>query len=339
MSDISVIGIDIAKTWFHFCAGSSTGRVLERKKAHRDQVFECMENMPRCLVLMEACGGANYWGREFVKMGFKVKLIAAQFVKPYRKSNKNDRADAEAIMEAGLRPTMRFVGVKAIKQQDIQSIHRVRQLTIKRRTMLANEIRGLLMEYGVIINKGITHVRKNLWETVDSNKSKLTEVIIELVRELKDEFKRLDERINALDKQLEAIASEHPVCKRLMKREGVGPTISTAMISLIGDPHMFRRGRELSAYLGMVPKQNTTGGKPKLGGISKRGDKYVRQLLIHGARSVVMRAEKKTDTLSVWINRVRRERGFNKACVALANKNTRVLWALMVSDKEYEPAV
>ena len=338
MENISVIGIDIAKTSFELCGGTRRGRILLRKKLSRGEVLGFLSNFKRCLIFMEACGGASYWGREFRKLGHEVKLIAPQFVKPYRKSNKHDRADAEATMEAGLRPTMRFVSVKSIDQQDLQSMHRVRERSIKHRTAIANEIRGLLMEYGVVIPKGISHVRSGLWEIIDKHGKQLTESIIALVRVLLEEFHSVDARVKKFDKQLEAIAENHPVCQLVMKREGVGPIIATAVISYIGDPSMFRRGRDLSAYLGLVPKQNSTGGKQKLGGISKRGDKYLRQLLIHGARSVLAALKGKTDSQSVWLRALKERRGFNKACVALANKNARVIWALMAHGEEYRKA-
>lgn len=338
MEDISVIGIDIAKSSFEVCGGTRRGRILLRKKLSRGEVLEFISNFKRCLIFMEACGGASYWGREFTKCGHEVKLIAPQFVKPYRKSNKNDRADAEAIMEAGLRPTMRFVSVKSVEQQDIQSVHRVRERSIKHRTAIANEIRGLLMEYGVVIPRGIGHVRSRLWEVVDKHREQLTESIVALIGVLLEEFHSVDARVMKFDKQLEAIAESHPMCQRVMKREGIGPIIATAAISYIGDPRMFRRGRDLSAYLGLVPKQNSTGGKQRLGGISKRGDKYLRQLLIHGARSVLATVKGKTDSQSVWLRELKERRGFNKACVALANKNARVMWALMAHDEEYRKA-
>jgi transposase len=341
MENISVVGIDIAKHKFEVCCGTLRGRVLKRKQLYRSEVLEFVSKLPKCRIYMEACGGASYWGREFMRFGHEVKLIAPQFVKPYVKSNKHDRADAEAIMEAGLRPTMRFVSVKTVEQQDIQAVHRVRRRLLKERTALANEIRGLLAEYGVVFPQGISHVRNHLFERLEQERDKLSAKIKALITELWEEFHGADTRVKELDKQLERVAALHPVCSRLMQREGVGPTIATAVVSYVGDPQQFRRGRDFSAYLGLVPKQHSTGGKAKLGRISKRGDKYIRQLLIHGARSVLLRAKssRKTDKLTLWLKALWERRGFNRTCVALANKNARVLWALMAHDQEYRKAV
>jgi len=231
---------------------------------------------------------------------------------------------------------MRFVGVKSLDRQDLQSVHRARELTMKQRTMISNSIRGLLMEYGVILPKGVNQIRKNLVEVLDRQKDKLTSVIRELIRNQYEEFTNLDRRIGVYDKQLEQVANTHPVCKKLMSCPGVGPMTSTALIAHIGDPHMFKRGRDLSAYLGLVPRQNSTGGKSTLGRISKRGDKYLRQLLVHGARSALIAAKNRTDKQSKWVLKLWERRGFNKACVALANKNARILWALMAYDTEYK---
>lgn len=335
MTDTSVIAIDIAKSSFEVCVGTTRGRIKERVTLRRSELLNFMRNRDACLVLMEACGGASYWGREFKQLEHQVKLIAPQFVKPYVKSNKNDRADAEAILEAGLRPTMRYVAVKTDEQQDIQSLHRVRQRLLKQRTALSNEIRGLLMEYGVVLPKGISHVRSRLWEVIEKNRWRLTEMIVELVGELSEEFNQADTRISKLDKKLERLAGSHPVCKRLMAVPGIGPLIATAVVSYVGNPQQFKNGRAMAAYLGLVPKQYSTGGKPKLGGISKRGDKYIRQLLVHGARSALFAAKSKTDRISQWVRQLHERRGFNKACVALANKNARILWALMAKDQEY----
>lgn len=336
MQNLSVLGIDIAKNVFHSCGMSRGGKVLFRKKHYRTSLLKFISQCPKCLIVMEACGGANYWAREFVKLGHEVKLIAPQFVKPYVKSNKNDHADAEAICEAALRPTMRFVSIKSVKQQDIQLLHRIRSRIQKSRNALSNEIRGTLLEYGVTIPRGISHVRKNLLSIVEEHREKLSDSLCRLLRDLYEEFELLDSRISELEKEIERIYRSNPVCQRLGKIDGVGPLTATAVVAQVGNPADFKNGRSLSAYFGLVPKQLTTGGKPRLLGISKRGDRYIRQLLIHGARAAMKQIGTKTDRRSLWAKQLIERRGFNKACVALANKNARVIWALMARETEFQ---
>ncbi len=339
MKNLSVLGIDIAKNVFHSCGMSRGGKVLFRKKHYRTSLLKFISQCPKCLIVMEACGGANYWAREFKKLGHEVKLIAPQFVKPYVKSNKNDHADAEAICEAALRPTMRFVSIKSMKQQDIQLLHRVRSRIQKSRTALSNEIRGSLLEYGVAIPRGISHVRKHLLSIIEEHREKLSDSLCRLLRDLYEEFELLDSRISELEKEIETIYRKDPVCQRLAKIDGVGPLTATAVVAQIGNPADFKNGRALSAYFGLVPKQLSTGGKPRLLGISKRGDRYIRQLLVHGARAAMKQIATKTDRRSLWAKQLAERRGFNKACVALANKNARVIWALMAKETEYQHVV
>jgi transposase len=285
---------------------------------------------------MEACGSANYWAREFQKVGHEVKLISPQFVKPYVKSNKNDMADAEAICEAVGRPNMRFVGIKTVDQQDIQNVHRIRERLIKSRTALANEIRGLLSEYGVIIPQGLNRLRKILPEVLEKAGDRLTSMSRECFNGLVTELLEIDEKVFFCDKKITAIHENHPVCKRLASIPGVGPLISTAVVAAVSDPGIYRNGRGLSAWFGLVPKQYSSGGKDVLLGISKRGDPYLRKLLIHGARAVLFHSKDKRDRRSIWGNKLIERRGMNRAAVAMANKNARAIWVLMTRNEEFK---
>jgi transposase len=268
--DITTIGIDIAKRIFQLHGIDKNGRVVLKKKLIRDQLLNYMANLPKCLVVIEACGGANYWGREITKLGHEVKLMAPQFVKPYVKTNKNDQADAEAICEAVSRPNMRFVPIKSIEQQDILSIHRVRQRLVKNRTALANEIRGLLHEFGFIIPQGINKVIPMLTEILDGDN--LSNISYQTFYALKEEFIDNDIRIEILEKHLKEMARQHDLYKKLITVPGIGLITATALIASIGNASYFKNGRQLSAWLGLVPRQHSSGGKEKLLGISKRGD-------------------------------------------------------------------
>lgn len=333
---VTRLGIDIAKNVFQLHGVDKLGNVVLRKRVQRKELLAVVSNITPCLVGMEACGGANFWAREFKKVGHEVKLISPQFVKPYVKSNKNDAADAEAICEAVGRPNMRFVAIKAIENQDIQNLHRIRSRLVGSRTALSNEIRGLLSEYGVIIPKGINHLRKSLPEILERAADKLTAMSQECFNSLLQELFDLDEKVLFYEKKIKDIHKNHPMCQRLDTIPGVGPLVSTAILSTVSDPSMFKNGRGLSAWFGLVPKQSSSGGKEILLGISKRGDGYIRGLLIHGARSVLVKSKNKEDRLSVWANKVSERRGINRAAVALANKNARAIWVLMTRNEEFK---
>lgn len=332
--NVTRLGIDLAKTVFHLHGVDSNGKVVLKKRCGRTELSKFAANLSPCLVGMEACGSSNFWAREFQKHGHTVRLISPQFVKPYVKTNKNDVADAEAICEAAGRPNMRFVPIKTIEQQDIQSLHRIRERLVKTRTALANEIRGLLVEYGIIIPKGITRLRKELPDVLA--KAQLTSMSQESFASLVTELRELDERIAKYEDKIKAIHDSHPVSKRLATIPGIGPITATALIAAVSDPSLFKNGRGLAAWFGLVPKQHSTGGKDLLLGISKRGDTYLRRLLIHGARAVLFHSEKKQDRLSLWAKKVMERRGLNRAAVALANKNARMVWVLMSRDEEFK---
>jgi transposase len=338
--ELSVLGIDLAKNVFQLHGVDSDGKEILRKKVSRSQLLTLIGQLPPCLIGMEACGGAHHWARQFQKLGHEVKLVSPQFVKPYVKSNKNDAADAEAICEAVTRPSMRFVPIKSTDQQEIQSLHRVRERLIKGRTALSNEIRGLLHEFGIVIPRSIAAVKKKLAEVVSDPPAELcSALMIPLIQELQQELQLIEERIERITEKIRAIHQAHPVCQRLETIPGVGPLIATALIAAVGDPRAFKNGREMSAWLGLVPRQNSSGGKEKLLGISKRGDVYLRKLVIHGARAALLRIDRYQDRRGIWARSLLERRGKNRATVALANKNTRIAWALMVSEKEYQTKV
>jgi transposase len=282
---ITTLGIDIAKNVFQLHGTDSQGNVVLRKRLRRDQLLAYMHNLVPCLVGIEACGGAHYWARKFESYGHVVKLMSPQYVKPYVKTNKNDANDAEGICEAVGRPSMRFVGIKAIWQQDILTLHRVRSRLMQSRTQLVNHIRGLLTEYGIIIPKQIGQLRRGLPLVLADENNELSFQMRILFGELQMELRGFDEKIDNIDKKVLTIHRESELSQRLGEIEGVGPLTATAFKSTVGNAGVFKRGRDCSAWLGLVPKQCSTGGKTKLGGISKRGDRYLRTILIHGARS------------------------------------------------------
>ena len=338
MKKATTMGIDLAKNVFQIHGINKKGETVLRKRLTRGKVKEVMVNLPTCLIGMEACGGAHYWARVCKKYGHEVKLMSPQYVKPYVKTNKNDTADAEAIAEAVGRANMRFVPVKEIWQEDIQAIHRIRERLIHNRTALTNQIRGLLQEYGIVIAEGISKLKRELPIILEDGENELTHRSRRVFRELWEELKVLEQEIKKYKEEIEDIYRASEVCQRIGKVEGVGPITATALVAAVGDARVFKNGRQMSAWLGLVPKQNSSGGKERLLGISKRGNRYIRTLLIHGARSVVATARHKKDARSHWIAEKEKSRGFNKACVALANKNARILWALMAHQAEYKTA-
>lgn len=333
MAEVSVIGIDTAKSTFEVCSKTEQGRVIQRKKLHRDRVVEFLAQQPQGTVIaMEACGGTNHWGRECLKLGLVPRLIAPQFVKPYVKSNKSNRADAEAIAEAAQRPTMRFVSVKTLQQQDTLAAHRVRSRLVKQRTALINEMRGLLHEYGVVMQQGAKRFRADFCRVLEENKERLTPKALSLFNDLYSELRAVDERVKGYDDAIEREVKEHPIARKLLDEiPAIGELTASALVAITGDPKQFKNGRQFAAWLGLVPRQHSTGDKHTLLGISKRGDRYVRTLLIHGARNVVQHAHKYSDRRSTWTTALAKRRGRNKATVALANKTARVAWILMMN--------
>jgi transposase len=338
VKEATIVGIDLAKNIFWAHGADRSGRKLFSKKIARKDLLQFTVQLPRCIIAMEACGSSQFWARRFKDQGHEVKLVAAQHVKPFVKSNKNDANDAEAIVEAASRPQMRFVPLKTIEQQDTLSLHRVRERLVRSRTALINEIRGLLSEYGLIIPQGASKVRERLPQLTEDVESTLSIRARELFSELQDELRSLDVRIKTMDDKIKWVAKSSEAVQRLIEIPGVGILSATAIVASVGNANVFSGSRELSAWLGLVPRQHSSGGKQKLGGISKRGDKYLRKLLIHGARSVVCRADGKSDPESLWVKALLERRGFNKTCVAVANKNARKICAMLRSGADYKVA-
>ena len=326
---LSTVAIDLAKKVFHLVGADTTGKILWRKRLTRHALMPFIAQLPPVLIGIEACGGAHYWARRFREHGHEVKLMAPQFVKPFVKSNKNDMRDAEAIAEAVTRPTMRFVPTKDIDQQDLQALHRVRERLIGERTALINEVHGLMNEYGIVIPTGVSKFHQAVVEKLASAKDTLTALSQEMFGKLVEEFVALEEQIAYYQQKLESLAKTHPECQRLMTIPGIGPMTATALIAAVGHVGVFKNGRQFAAWLGLVPKQHSTGGQTRLLGISKRGDSYLRKLLIHGARATLRWVELRTDSRSQWIRGLLKRRGWNRTAVAVANKTARIVWALL----------
>ena len=327
--NVCTVGIDLAKKIFHLVGTDTTGKIVWRKRLARHALMPFMAQLPPVTIGIEACGGAHYWARQLRHQGHDVKLMAPQFVKPYVKSNKNDMRDAEAIAEAVTRPTMRFVLSKDVAQQDIQALHRVRERLIGARTALINEVHGLMLEYGIVMPTGVAKFRQAVVEKLESEKDKLTALSQELLWKLVQEFVALEEQIAFYQEKLETLATTHPECQRLMTIPGIGPITATALVAAVSDVGVFKNGRQFAAWLGLVPKQHSTGGQSLLLGISKRGDRYLRKLLIHGARATLRWVKLQTDKRSQWIRGLLARRGWNRTAVAVANKNARIVWALL----------
>jgi transposase len=335
--NIKRVGIDLAKQVFQVHGVDYQDKVVLRKQLRRNQLLSYFATLPPCLIGMEACGGAHHWARELQKLGHTVKLIAPQFVKPYVKSNKNDANDAEAICEAVGRPTMRFVSVKTIAQQDLQAVHRIRSELVRQRTAKVNQIRGFLAEYGLVVGRQVATLRRALPELLEDAENGLSFDFRALLEDLRQDLIRLDERVAEMDKKVHTLADSMPAAKLLQSIPGIGPISATAIVCAVGDGKQFKRGRDLAAWLGLTPRQQSSGGKDRLLGISKRGDTYLRTLLIQGAKSVLKVVDKKTDPRSLWLQNLCARKHKNIAAVALANKNARIAWALLSNETSYLP--
>ena len=334
--EISVLGIDTAKGVFELCGVNRFGRAVYKRRVRRIYFLKELRKLESTRVVLEASGGSHYWGREITKLGHRVELIAPQFVKPYVKGNKNDAADAAAICEAARRPGMRFVSVKTTSQQELQFLHRVRSRYIRQRTALSNEVRGFLREYGIVLAWGISRIR-NLPRILEQHGESISAMSREMFIELYQEFVTLDREVKRYDRRLKQIAQGHPVCRRLLEADGIGPITATALVSSVDNAQEFKNGRGFSAWIGLVPRHRASGDTKRMGSISKRGDGYLRQLLVHGARSVVWQAKRRRDKKSLWIRSLVERRGFNKAVVATANKLARIVWVLLAKDQPYRP--
>lgn len=323
---IATIGIDIGKSKFHVCALDERGHVRLRKAFSRSSLIRFLANTPPARVATEACAGAHFIGRKAEAFGHDACLLPAQYVKAYTKSQKNDYADAEAIAEAATRPTMRTVPVKSIDRQTLQLLHRQRTGWVAERTALANRIRAMLLEFGITIPKGIRQLRRNLPWVLEDGDNGFPDRLRELIADLWVDMNRLDERIESLTAELDTLSREDPQIKLLLSIPGIGPIVATALVAAIGDASAFRKGRDLAAWLGLVPRQYSTGGQTRLLGIGKRGNRHLRMLLIHGARAVLRVVQKRDeqDGLRRWVERISPRKHGNVVAVALANKLARV---------------
>jgi transposase len=335
---ITSVGIDLGKTTFHLVALDEHGKVVERKKYSRKQLLAYTANLQSSLIGIEACGGAHFLGKALRAQGHEVRLIPAQFVKPFRKSNKNDFLDAEAIAEAVARQNMRFVPIKTDEQLDLQAMHRVRDRRVHRRTALINQIRGFLLERGITFAKGPAHLRKHMPAILEDAEQNLTPRMRNLLAQIWQEWKQLELDIESITGEIERISNEDEACKRLRQVPGIGPLVSTAMVAAVGNGAAFRKGREFAAWLGLVPRQYSTGGKTTLYGISKRGNIYLRRMFIHGARAVLLRVKYDTAGLGHWVHQLEARAPRNKVIVAIANKLARIAWSVLYRGEDYRHA-
>jgi len=330
---ITTIGIDLSKQSYSVHGVDAHGAVILRKTLSRAKLLELMAQTPACVVGLEACGGAHDMARRLIELGHDARIMAAKFVHPYRKSQKNDGNDAEAICEAVARPKMRFVPVKSAEQQALLSVHRVRCELVRARTALINQLRGLLTEFGVVMPKGRYQMRAHAPRALSN--ARVPALAREVLSELNAHIRELDADILAYDRRLEALARQSEPVRRVMDVRGVGPISATAIVASVADARVFKNGRQFAAWLGLVPRQYSTGGKPRLGRITKCGDVYLRTLLVHGARAALTMMATRGDRLARWAQALVARRGFKKACVALAAKNARIIWALLAKGEAY----
>ena len=333
------VGVDLAKNVFQVHGVDQSEKPVWQRRLTRQRWLETVVKSvePGCEIGMEACTGAHHWARRLQALGYPVKLIAPQFVKPYVKSNKNDARDAEAICEAMSRPNMRFVDIKTVNQQDIQAVHRIRSELIRHRNAKANQIRGLVAEYGLVAPRQLIALRRAVLDWLEDAENGLSILFRRLLSGLWEDLKQLESRLGELDQEINVIAKTDPDAKRLQQLRGVGPMVATALVATVGNADQFSNGRQMAASLGLTPRQHSSGDKDRLLGISKRGDVHLRTLLIHGARAVIQMAKNKDDRLSRWINELLQRRHPNVVAVALANKTARMAWAMLHNGTDYEP--
>ncbi|MCK7636370.1 IS110-like element ISSpu22 family transposase [Shewanella putrefaciens] len=336
---ITTIGLDIAKSVFHLVGVDKAGKLIKKKMLRRKDLLPFVAKIEPCLIVMEACGGASYWAREFEQFGHIVKLIAPQYVVPFRQGNKNDYNDALAIAEAAQRPNMRFVKPKSVEQQDVQLLHRMRERLTKQSTALINQVRGMLAEYGIVMTKSKSAFKAQLPDILIDEANTLTTKGRAIFYQLYDEVIDIEKRLKSCDTQVLNETQNNVICQRLQTIPGVGPVTATAIYAAVGDGKDFSNGRHFSAWCGLVPKQHSSGGKDNLLGISKRGNAYLRTLFIHGARAVLRHSGSKSDKLSCWAIQLAERRGFNRACVAVANKLARMSWVIAAREEEFRLAM
>ena len=332
---VTTIGIDLAKLNFSLAGSDEHRKIVLRKSLTRKKLLPFIAQCPPCLIGLEACSGAHYWAREFEKLGHEVRIIAAKFIEPYRKGGKNDNNDAEAICEAARRPNIWFVPVKTADQQAALCVHRVRQGVVRDRTSWINRLRGLLSEFGVVLPKGRYAVQAAVPAVLSDRDNGLPELAREMIHDLWSSIQQANEQILGYDRELSKLSREDETAKRLTTIPGVGEQVATGIVASVPDPRLFRNSRQFAAWLGLVPRQYTTGGKIRLGRITKRGDKYLRMCLVHGARAVVANLGDKQDKVSCWLRGLIERRGYLRAVVALAARNARLIWTLMMKREDY----
>ena len=336
MYPIKALGIDLAKLVFSIHGVDANDKCKLRKTIKRNNLLAEVAKLPPCIICMEACSGAHYWAREFTKLGHEVRIMASKFVIPYRQNEKNDANDAEAICEAATRPKTRFVSIKSEEQQAVLCLHRIRQGAIKDRTARINRLRGLLAEFGITMPIGRYPAQKAIGGILEDGENNLPFLARELLNDLWQSIKGLNEEILKYDRKLYALANQITDAKRLMSIPGIGEITATAVVATVNDAKHFDSSRSFAAWIGLVPRQYSIGGKVHLGRISKRDEKHIRTSLIHGARAVIANCKNKTDRTSLWVKDLVERRGFKCATVVLAAKNARLIWALLHSNKEYQ---
>jgi transposase len=334
MNEVTTVGIDLAKSVFSLHGVTREGAVGLRRSVSRAKLLATVAQLPPCLIGMESCTGAHDWARRFAQFGHTVRLMAPRFVAPYRKNGKNDGNDAEAICEAVARPSMRFVPVKTLEQQAVLSLHRVRQGFVVERTATINRLRGLLAEFGLVLPQRAVQVRRG----AQAHLEHLPMLAAGAIRQLLDHVRLLDERIDGYDRQIAQHADNDAQARRLRALCGIGPLGASALVASVQDARMFRNGRQFAAWLGLTPRQHSTGGKTRLGHITTHGDPYLRTLLIMGARSALQTAARRTDRLARWALAVRARRGYHRASVALAAKLARIVWVLLTKEQALQLA-
>jgi len=340
MSEITRIGVDLAKSVIQVHAVDAAGKLLTNRQLSRDKFLTWCAQLPvGCVVAMEGCGGAHHWARKLIALGLNAKIIAAHLVAPYRlqgKGGKNDANDAAAVCEAASRPNMNFVPVKTTVQQGLLCVHRLREGLKEERTACVNRIRGMLTEFGLVVSKSPEKLREKLTDMLEDASNDLSGVARLVIEEAYSHWKEIEERIKWCDQRISAHVKDDAQAKAAKELMGVGPVTASAVVATVGDFNQFKNGAQFGAWLGLTPRQNSSGGKSNLGGITKRGDMYLRMLLIQGAKSAVMTAHKRDDPISKWLHQLREKSGWQKAAVAMANKNARILWAMMTKGCRFD---
>lgn len=333
----TILGIDLGKNWFHLIGLDERGATVLRQKLNRGQLAAYAATAPRGIIATEACPGSQYWGRVFAQAGHDVRIVPAQFVKPYVKGNKNDFHDAAAIAEAASRASMRCVPLKTMEQLELQALHRMRQRAVQERTAVVNQMRALLLEHGIVVPLGRSLFERRLPAVFTDAEVCLSPRMLDVLHRLRQRWLAIDSEVDAATHDLTGWAAHSDLCQRLVTIPGIGPLIATATVAAVGNGHMFTRGRDMAAWLGIVPRQHSTGGKPTLGGISKRGNTYLRQLFIQGAQSSFLYLKRDQSTLGMWLREVEVRRHRQVAVVALANKMVRISWKVLTSEEAYQP--